>query len=434
MEETYKLSDLMDAISQTISEEFGGPYWITAELAAAHNKSKGYWVLELQESNDRGQKLAQTQALVWATHVPRVVHKFERATGQKLSAGMRVRIRVQASFHAQWGFRLTVEDIDTAWTLGEAQANDDKIRKTLQDEGLWGKNKKLPTPTDFFRLAIVAPDTSAGLEDFLREAEMLKLAGLLDFDLFISPFEGVNAAKGIPAAFEKLVASNQPYDAVCVVRGGGAASGIAWLNQDSIVRAVCQCPFPVLSGIGHERDQTLVDEVANVMCGTPSKTIGYVATLIVQNAQSAAQSWASFQQGVDQRLGMAHQRLDEQLTMVADVSQAIVDRAKTVVDGWAREAVGLGPLSTLARGYAVVQDQNGKLVKSKNQTAEGDALTVRFADGSIGVVVGAAIPTNGPAKKTRARSGGGAKKAISKKSITQTAIQPSSIENDGEQP
>lgn len=387
MEETFKLSDLMNTISAVIDADFGGPYWITAELAAAHQKGKGYWVLELQESDESGQKLAQTQAMVWAHNVPRVVYRFQNATGQKLSAGMRVRIHVQASFHPQWGFRLTVDNIDTDWTLGEAQANNEKIRKKLKNEGVWGKNQSLVRPNDFFSIAIVSPDTSAGLEDFLREAEVLKAYGLLDYDVFIAPFEGPNSLKGIPAALNKAVASKKPYDAVCMVRGGGAAAGIAWLNQEEIVRAVCECPIPVLSGIGHERDSTLVDEVSNIVCGTPSKTIGLVGNVIIQNAQMASNSWVEFQREVEQRLLVAHQRLGEHLNTVSDITNNLLSRARSETEGLMREAIGLGPLATLSRGYALVKNQKGQLVKSVNDVSADTKVTISLSDGEIQAVV-----------------------------------------------
>jgi len=387
MEETYRLSDLMGAISDTINQDFGGTYWITAELAAAHSKGKGYWVLELQESDENGNKLAQTQAMVWANNVPRVVYKFEKATGQKLAAGMRVRLHVSASFHPQWGFRLTVDNIDTQWTLGEAEANNEKIRQKLTAEGVWGANQNLVRPRDFFHIAIVSPDTSAGLEDFLREADMLQAAGLLQYDVFIAPFEGPNAARDIPKALQKVASANKPYDAVCVVRGGGAAAGIAWLNQEDIVRAVCNCPIPVLSGIGHERDQTLVDEVANIVCGTPSKTIGLVASMIIQNAQNAAQDWIAFQRELDQRLLIAHQRLSEHLVSVTDITANLIEHARRETENLMREAIGLGPLATMERGYAVVQKSNGKVVRSTTDMAANETVSIRVTDGVVHAVV-----------------------------------------------
>lgn len=382
-DDTITLSDLMFSIAETVDEVYAGAHWITAELAAAHQKSKGYWVLELEESDANGKKKAQTQALVWANNVPQVIYKFQKATGQKLSAGMRVKLLVTVSFHPQWGFRLTAMDIDTSWTLGEAQANNKKIRDTLTKEGLWDLNKKLPSPTDFYRVAIIAPDTSAGLEDFMREANALTQYGLTQFDVYNAPFEGNNAVSGIPKAFQQI-ANNGPYDAVCVVRGGGAASGIAWLNQEEIIRAACTCAYPLLTGIGHERDQTLVDEVANIVCGTPSKTIQYVTGTVVEQAQTAADHWNESQHLVQQRLILARQKIKEQWTMAGHHAHAVVKQSKLNIEGLMRETLHLGPIGIMQKGYAVVQ-ANGEAITSKKEAEQHTQLTIRFHDGVIPV-------------------------------------------------
>ena len=383
---TYSLSELLQSISDTLSDVYEGAYWITAELAAVHAKGKGYWVLELQEANDKGQKLAQTQAFVWNNNAARVIYRFERETGQKLGSGMRVKIRVQVGFHPQWGFRLTVDDIDTAWSLGEAQANNQKIRDTLRQGGVWDLNRALPRPRDFCRVAIVSPDTSAGLEDFMREANVLSQFQLAHFDVINAPFEGPNAANGIAKAFQTIVQSKKPYDAVCVVRGGGAASGIAWLNQEAIVRAVATCPIPVLSGIGHERDQTLVDEVSNTVCGTPSKTIGLITSTIIGNAQDASNAWTAFQHEIEGRLRLAHQKLDEQAINIGHLAKSLIDRARLDTESLLREAVNLGPLATMQRGYALVRHDDA-LVKTAQDARQHEHLNIRFADGDVRVTV-----------------------------------------------
>ena len=380
---TYTLFELLESISGTLADVYEGSFWITTELAAVHAKSKGYWVLELQESNERGQKLAQTQAFVWTNNASRVIYRFQKETGQKLAAGMQVKIRVQVGFLPQWGFRLTVDDIDSSFSLGQAQATIEKIRKDLQDQGVWEKNKMLPTPKDFFHIAIVAPDTSAGLEDFLREANVLQQSGLMQYEVFNAPFEGPNAASGITGVMQRIHQGDTVYDAVCVVRGGGAAAGIAWLNQQDIVRAICLCPYPVLSGIGHERDQTLVDEVANVACGTPSKTIQYITSSIINQAQAAQQHWVQFQHDVAQSLLLARQKVDEQHATVQHVVQTLLDRARTDIEHLLRQALHLGPQATLERGYTVVQDASGRPLTSAVQAQEQPSLTIRFQDGQV---------------------------------------------------
>lgn len=384
LEETYSLSDFLGAISGVIAETFEGKFWITAELSSAHAKSKGYWVLELQEVDDAGQKLAQTQALVWANAVPRVIYRFEKTTKQKLSQGMKVRLLVSASFHPQWGFRLTCDDIDPNWTLGEAEANNKRIQEKLEKEGVWSNQKKLILPKDFYHVGVVAPDTSAGLEDFLKEADVLSSFNLTSFVVEQAPFEGQNAKTGIPNAIEKLVSLYPHLDAICVVRGGGASSGIATLNDEQIVRSICLCPIPVISGIGHERDNTLVDDVANTKCGTPSKTIAFITQSIVQQAQQARQHMNEVEQIVQQRVSLMRQSLSEQYLSLEHTSVSLVKQARQEIGSLFQQSLQLGPKQTLARGYALVKDtQSNRLVKSKDQALHLKHLTIVFDDGEV---------------------------------------------------
>ena len=381
---TYTLSEFLGSVSEVIEESFDGSYWVTAEVAAAHAKGKGYWVLELQESDDTGNKLAQTQVMVWANAVPRVVYKFEKATGQKLQAGLRIRLLVQAGFHAQWGFRLTGHDIDTSWSLGEAEANNKRIRETLEREGLWDKNKKLPSPNDFFKVGVLAPDRSAGLEDFLKEAEKMQSFGLTTFVTAFAPFEGQNAAKDFPEALRQLVAMHPDLDAICVVRGGGGASGIAWLNHLDIVRSICLCPIPILSGIGHERDNTLVDDCAHIKCGTPSKTIALIVQTVTQNALRAQQNWDHIRHLVNRNIDNIRQRLHQEYRQVFLLAENRIDRARTLCQGFIREALALGPLSVLQRGYAVLRNERtDRVVRTIHSIENKDVLHIRVADGTL---------------------------------------------------
>jgi len=381
-DETYSLSDFLGAISGVISETFEGNFWITAELAAVHHKSKGYVVLELQEVSETGTKLASTQALVWANSIPRVVYKFEKATGQKLSPGLKVRIRVQPGFSPQWGFRLTADDIDTSWSLGEAETNNKKIRATLEAEGVFFLNQNLPAPKDFERVGIVAPDTSAGLEDFLKEAEKLSAVGVTEFVTLFAPFEGQNAVVHIPAALRKLAAEKN-LDAICVVRGGGAASGIAWLNHIDIVRAVCLCPVPVFSGIGHERDNTLVDDAAHTKCGTPSKTIALITDTVVQNAMLAKSHWEQASFLAQRNIAKAKSDVERVFSGVHQGAGSLIKEARMASQSLLREILALGPSSTLERGYTVVSSEQGKVLRTKKDAENQSSVIIRFVDGAV---------------------------------------------------
>lgn len=380
--ESVGLTQFLDSVGQVLRHSHGMPQWVQCEVAFLQAKSKGYWVLGLQETDDQGRKKASAEALVWSNDADRILGVFERVTGQPLAVGMRVLLRVELTFSSQWGLRLVAKGIDPRWTLGEAAAAQNQLRQTLQREGQWDLNRRLSSPADFTRLAVLSPDGSAGVEDFLKETQRLEKHGLCELVLFHAPFEGDNAPRSLPSAFSAIAAAG-PFDAVCVIRGGGAASGIAWLNHEAIVRAAVACPYPLITGIGHERDSTLLDEVAHTAKGTPSKAAEHIVQTIVEKARKAERAWEDLVQQTHYRLDTANARSDQLFESIFQQAKARLDHQSSQVDSLFRECIGLGPHSTLQRGYALVQDDQQRLVTSAKQAQMLSQLTVRFSDGAL---------------------------------------------------
>jgi len=378
------LSQFLNGVKASLLQTHESPTWIQAELAFAQEKAR-FWSLGLQELSATGEKLASAEAVVWTSDIPKVVERFEATTGQPLRAGLKVLIQVQVSFSEQWGLRLVCKDISPQWTMGEAALQRHQLRQTLAEEGVWFRNQRFSTPADFTHLAVIAPEASAGLEDFLKESKRLETLGLCKFTVFHAPFEGKNAPVEIPKAL-KAAEALPGIDAICLVRGGGAASGIAWLDHEAIVRAAAKCSRPLLTGIGHERDTPLIEELAALSAGTPSKAIGLVVARITQAAKQAQKNWEELRLGVQTRLQQARQRSDLLMEEVSRQAQSTLNHARQEVDGLAREAMGLGPQATLARGYAMVSTPKGELITSAPAHPNTKAL-LRFQDGVIPIVL-----------------------------------------------
>jgi exodeoxyribonuclease VII large subunit len=384
------LSHFLNGVKTSLQQTHETPTWIEAELAFAQAKQH-FWALGLQETDEQGSKVAATEAVVWAQDIAQVIDRFEAQTGQSLAAGMKVLLQVQVQFSAQWGFRLVCKDISPQWTMGEAAVQREQLRQQLMDEGLWKKNQDLPEPSDFTSVAVVAPHASAGLEDFLREAERLEGLGLCKFHVFHAPFEGPNAVIQLPLVIDQA-GQETGIDALCLVRGGGAAAGIAWLNHEAIVRAVARLRVPLITGIGHERDVTLVEELAALPAGTPSKAIGLIVGRIVQQAQQAKEAWSTVQRLAHDRIQQADQRLSHHRQEMTHLSQRLVSQARQSVDSLAREALGLGPQATLNRGYALVTNENGQILTQVPQ-ATNLKVSLRFQDGSVDAVLSPSKPS-----------------------------------------
>lgn len=401
-DQALSLHDLLATIHGLVDDTFPAAMWVRCEVLAAHQKAKGYWVLQVQDP-ETGRE-SNAQVMVWKRDVPRVIGHFVRVTGQPLAAGMQILLQVRVAFSPQWGLSLTAEAIDPGFTLGQAHLETERIRAAVKNQGIWDSNRKLDAPVSFCRVALVAPGGSAGLGDVQVETRALEQAGLCEFEVHLAAFEGRNAVQELVEALARFTDADA-YDAVCLVRGGGGTSGIQTLDHQSIIEAVCRCPIPVIVGIGHERDHTLLDEVAFLSLGTPSKAIGHITHKLVQQAQGGQEAWLAVEQTVQQRLEEAHSRTrslhEESLRRVTQGlaqaeqgvarcqqelrhrSERLVEQAEQTTQAWIREALGLGPGATLSRGYAWVSGPHGPITHASD-ARRAPHLILHFADGDVG--------------------------------------------------
>ena len=221
---------------------------------------------------------AQARAVIWQSMASAILPAFEQATGAQLAPGIKLLVRARPVFKAQYGFSLDIDAIDPDYTLGELEARKRDIRARLQAEGVFAANKQLTPPWDFNAVLVVAPTGGAGLGDFQAEADRLQSHGICRFTYALSRFQGEGAPMEIRHALQQALGqgtdtSPSPFDAVVILRGGGAVNDLAWLNDYGLARLICDMPIPVFTGIGHERDTTVLDEVAHARYDTPSKVI-----------------------------------------------------------------------------------------------------------------------------------------------------------------
>lgn len=289
------LSQMLAGVSQVVAKAFKSGEWVRVEVVKVEVRW-GHVYLELTERSPTGEVLAQARAMIWAETANQIVPEFGRATGMVLGPGIKLLLRAKPIFSAKYGLSLSVDAIDPAHTLGDLEAKKRDIRARLQREGLIELNRKLPSPWDYNAVLVVAPQGAAGLGDFLVEAERLQRWGLCSFVVVHSRFQGEGAAAQVRHALLKAMAGWHGHgsgaqgdrpDAVVVIRGGGAVNDLAWLNDYDLARSLCELPVPVMTGIGHERDSTVLDEVAHTSYDTPSKVIAAIEQLIVNRAREA---------------------------------------------------------------------------------------------------------------------------------------------------
>jgi len=284
------LSQLLTGVGQAVAQAYRSGEWVRVEVVKADVR-RGHIYLELTERGLAGDVLAQARAVIWADTADHIVPAFEHATGVVLGAGIKLLLRAKPTYSPQYGMSLVVDAIDPDYTLGDLEAKKREIRARLHSEGLTELNRSLPSPWDYNAVLVVAPQGGAGLGDFQAEAERLQRWGLCRFVIVHSRFQGEGAAAEIRQALLDGVATwrglEPTPDAIVVIRGGGAVNDLAWLNDYALARCICELAIPVLTGIGHERDRCVLDEVAHASYDTPSKVIAGIEQLIVQRARDA---------------------------------------------------------------------------------------------------------------------------------------------------
>jgi exodeoxyribonuclease VII large subunit len=340
-ERGLSLSVLLMGVADLVSQAYRAGVWTRVEVLKADLRS-GHVYLEIGERNSLGNTVAQARAMIWASTAVDIVPAFERATGVVLGAGIKLLVRVKPTIHPVYGMSLVIEGIDPEYTLGDLEAKKREIRERLQREGLFDVNKRLPAPWDYNAVLVVAPQEAAGLGDFRAEAERLQALGICEFVYVVSRFQGEGAAAEIRAAMLAALSGWRGHggkapDALVLIRGGGAVNDLAWLNDYELARCICELPVPVLTGIGHERDSTLLDEVAHAQFDTPSKVILGVEQLIGRRSAEAAANFEAVARAAAQMTASMRRALDLADAAVKSGAERQVAAARQTVAEWMAE-------------------------------------------------------------------------------------------------
>lgn len=326
------LSRLLSGVSQAVAAAYREGVWTLVEVVDARLRN-GHVYLEVSERDERGVVIAKSNAAIWANQAERILPAFEQATGAQVGPGIKLLVRARPVFKPQYGFSLEIDAIDADYTLGDLEARKREIRERLQREGLIDQNKALATPWDYNHVLVIAPEGAAGLGDFQAEASRLQAHGVCQFTYAYSRFQGEGAAAQIRLELHSALEQirlNHPWvpDAVAIIRGGGAVNDLAWLNDYDLARAICEFDIPVLTGIGHERDSTVLDEVAHQRFDTPSKVIAGIERTIVQRVREAQSAFADIRRTTEQQLERTRRTVQTGYTAIESGAQRHLAQAR----------------------------------------------------------------------------------------------------------
>lgn len=309
----YELNQLVrQAISLTLTEE----YWVEAELSEARENG-GHLYMELVEKDEHGNTpLAKASAKCWRSAWAVLRPKFERQTNMRLRAGMKVMLRVYPQFHETYGFSWIVTDIDPTYTLGDMARRRLEIIKILKEEGVFELNKQLPLPMFAQRVAVISSETAAGYGDFCNQLRGNAYGFSFSVTLFHAIMQGEGVEQSVVEALNRIYDSVDSFDCVVIIRGGGASSDLSGFDSLALAENIANFPLPVITGIGHDRDETVADMVAHSKVKTPTAA----AALLIDNLC-----------GVMNRIDTAKQRIYNQVRMLMQTEKQRILRISQLV-------------------------------------------------------------------------------------------------------
>jgi len=276
----YSLLEFNQVLRRTLESEYPDRYLITAEIASLKVDQKGHCYLDLVERDERS-VVAQIRATIWTYQFRGISKRFKTATGMELSKGLKVMIEAGLSFHERYGISLNVTDIDPSYTLGEMALKRREILLRLEKEGLLEKNRLLEIPLVPLNIAVISSPGAAGYEDFVRHLKDNPYSYPFAISLYSAVMQGDSAESSIVSAIHKCSEKQDDLDLIVIIRGGGGVADLHCFDSYEIGKAIAGLRVPVISGIGHERDRTVVDEVAHTSVKTPTAA----ASLLIETVR-----------------------------------------------------------------------------------------------------------------------------------------------------
>lgn len=404
--------------------------WVIAETSDLRLNRSGHCYTELIEKDDRGTTIAKIGAAIWAGTYRDLYNKFLRSTGQVLATGMKVMVKVTVNFHSLYGMKVVINDIDPNYTLGDMARQRQEIINRLTAEGIIDLNKELTWPEVPQRIAIISAEGAAGYGDFMNQLTGNPYGLQFYTCLFNAVMQGAQTVPTVMAAMDRINRHIDLFDCVVIIRGGGATSELNSFDNYDLASYVANFPIPVIVGIGHERDVTVLDYVAALRVKTPTAA----AETLIQRGTTALAHLDELQDAVvtavRDTVGQAREHLAFFTTMIPAAARHLIDTNRIRLDNHARnipfaaqglivnqhtrleravermgdavsralqreqqrlvalgdKATLLSPVNTLQRGYSLVR-LGDKCVTAADQLHSGDQITVQFATGTTDATV-----------------------------------------------
>ena len=424
------LYELNSLIKEVIESEIPDEYWVEAELSECR-ENRGHCYMELIQKDERtATPIAKASAKCWASKWLVIRPYFERTTGQRLSAGMKVLLKVYAQFHEAYGFSWIVTDIDPTYTMGDMARKRQEIIRQLKAEGVFDLQKELPMPLFCQRIAVISSETAAGYGDFCNQLSDNPYGFQFKTWLFPAIMQGEGIERSIIEALNRINAICDDFDAVVIIRGGGATSDMSGFDTLALAENVANFPLPIITGIGHERDESVLDMVSHTRVKTPTAAATFLISHlkevldVVNHAQDLIARYAqqklsilnaqlsTLSEMIPRLFSVVKTRQEARLEslqsrMISEIQQKIVGHQSRLegfeqripillerkllsehhrLEMMTEKVKSLDPTLLLQRGYSITL-KDGKAVRDAQILQAGDDIETRLANGTIHSVV-----------------------------------------------
>lgn len=401
---SLSLSELNEVLKVSIKSAFLDVVWVRAEISELHENRNGHCYLELIEKSPENDAIvAKQKATIWKNTYNMLRPYFEESTGMALAVGMKVLLAVEPTFHSVYGLSLEVCDIDPAFTVGDMAMRRAEIIRRLTDEGVVDMNKELEMPIVPQRIAVISSATAAGFGDFCDQLQGNRFGYHFYVKLFAAIMQGERTEQSVIAALDQINDHIELFDAVAIIRGGGATSDLAAFDNYNMALHCAQFPLPIISGIGHQRDDSIVDLVAHTRVKTPTAAAEFLIDCVRQYDERIENAANEVSELVGEIMTENEQRLQRCISRLSNARQQILrqenalsgivfrlDKSSKNAISSAKNALSLiekslelsDPKTLLNRGYTLTT-KNGKIVKSATELKTGETIETHFADGAI---------------------------------------------------
>lgn len=402
-ERTFTLLELNHMVRETIERQMDGEYWVEAELSDLHDRNHCY--MDLVENDPFGPTpLAKARAVCWANRWTALRSKFERQTQQQLRPGIKVRMMVTPTFHEAYGFAYQVSDIDPDYTLGDIVRKRMEIIRQLKEAGIFDLQRELVLPRFAQRIAVVSSAQAAGYGDFCHQIDDNSYGLSFSHELFAAIMQGEQVEQSVIAALDRINARIDEFDVVVIIRGGGATTDMSGFDTLALAENVANFPLPIITGIGHDRDECILDMVSYMRVKTPTAAAAFLIDHLSEVYTALVSARERIGRIAERHLAYEKMRLKQLADRIPTLFALTRERQTKRIDALAhrldsaatqrlererhrlqlvaQRAQAQDPIHILRRGYSITL-HNGHALRSGDELADGDIIETRLEQGTL---------------------------------------------------